>query len=39
MKTIPANSHALGVSESHVCGLKTLISRLLTPAGQSLTPD
>ena len=28
---IPANSHA--------CGLKTSISRRLTPAGQFLTPD
>ena len=25
--------------ESHACGLKTSISRLLTPAGQFLTPD
>ena len=30
-KSIPANSHA--------CGLKTSISRRLTPAGQFLTPD
>ena len=30
-KDIPANSHA--------CGLKTSISRPLTPAGQFLTPD
>ena len=30
-KDIPANSHA--------CGLKTSISRRLTPAGQFLTPD
>ena len=25
--------------ESHACGLKTSISRRLTPAGQFLTPD
>ena len=25
--------------ESHACGLKTSISRLITPAGQFLTPD
>ena len=30
-QSIPANSHA--------CGLKTSISRRLTPAGQFLTPD
>ena len=31
LRAIPANSHA--------CGLKTSISRRLTPAGQFLTPD
>ena len=34
----PANSHALGVRLTPACGLKTSISRRLTPAGQFLTP-